>query len=151
MILSQSSFQVARTWGLAVVIGVTVGLAYAVTGLIARLLLPWASGERPITVLQLGQSRRGVVATLLTGVASVAILVFAWWATLRWFDLSPYFAKRPLDVWRFLTTGRSDDRTRCGRRSARRSSTPPSASPSGRSPRSRWPQASSPRRSSTPS
>ena len=110
MILSQSSFQVARTWGLAVVIGVTVGLAYAVTGLIARFLLPWAAGERPITVLQLGQSRRGVVATVLTGVASVAILVFVWWATLRWFDLSPYFAKRPLDVWRFLTTA-SDDRS----------------------------------------
>ena len=76
MILSQSSFQVARTWGLAVVIGVTVGLAYAVTGLIARLLVPWAAGERPITVLQLGQSRRGVIATVLTGVASVAILVY---------------------------------------------------------------------------
>jgi ABC-type nitrate/sulfonate/bicarbonate transport system permease component len=110
MILSQSSFQVARTWGLAVVIGVSVGLAYALTGLIARFLLPWASGERPITVMQLGTSRRGLLASVVTAVASVVILVAGWWATLRWFDLSPYFAKRPMDVWRFLTTV-SDDRT----------------------------------------
>ena len=110
MILSQSSFQVARTWGLAVVIGVTRRLAYAVTGFIARFLLPWAAGSGRSPCCSSGQSRRGVVATVLTGVASVAILVFAWWATLRWFDLSPYFAKRPLDVWRFLTTT-SDDRS----------------------------------------
>ncbi len=45
MILSQSSFQVARTWGLAVVIGVTVGLAYAVTGLIARFLRAVGGGR----------------------------------------------------------------------------------------------------------
>ena len=32
MIQSQSSFDVARTWGLALVMGLTVGLVYAVTG-----------------------------------------------------------------------------------------------------------------------
>ncbi len=110
MILSQSSFQVARTWGLAIMIGVSVGVAYAITGLVARFLLPWASGERPITVLQLGESRRTATSTVVTGVASAVLLVVAWWTLLRIFDLSPYFAKRPADVWRFMTTV-SDDRT----------------------------------------
>jgi sulfonate transport system permease protein len=111
MILSQSSFNVARTWGLAVVIGVTVGLAYAITGLLARALLPWASGERPITVLQLGESRRTVTSTVVTAIVSAVVLVATWWLLLRLADLSPYFAKRPGDVWRFLTRvsdGRSD-------------------------------------------
>lgn len=110
MILSQSSFDVARTWGLAVVIGVTVGLVYVLTGLIARVLVPWASGERPITVLQLGETRRGVPSTLVTAVASTALLLAAWWGLLGLYDLNPYFAKRPGDVWRFLTRV-SDDRS----------------------------------------
>lgn len=110
MILSQSSFDVARTWGLAVVIGVTVGLAYATTGLMARLLLPWATGERPISVLQLGGIRRGVMTTVVTAMVSTAVLVAAWWGLLGLYDLNPYFAKRPGDVWRFLTRV-SDDRS----------------------------------------
>ena len=70
MILSQSSFQVARTWGLAVVIGVTVGLAYAVTGLIARFLAAVGGGRaadhraaaRPVPARRRrhGAHRRGV-------------------------------------------------------------------------------------------
>ena len=111
MILSQSSFDVARTWGLAVVIGATVGLAYGAAGALARVLLPWASGERPISVVQLGESRRKPVSMVLTAIASTALLVAAWWALLRLYDLNPYFAKRPGDVWRFLTRvsdGRSD-------------------------------------------
>jgi sulfonate transport system permease protein len=110
MILSQSSFDVARTWGLAIVIGVTVGLAYAATGLLARVLLPWATGERPISVLQLGESRRSVMSTTVTAIVSVLVIVVAWWGLLWVADLNPYFAKRPGDTWRFLTTV-SDDRS----------------------------------------
>lgn len=110
MILSQSSFNVARTWGLAIVIGVSVGVVYAVTGLLARVLLPWAAGERPISVLQLGEARRSLGASFVTAIASVAILVGTWWLLLRIADLNPYFAKRPMDVWHFLTRV-DDDRT----------------------------------------
>ena len=53
MIQSQSSFDVARTWGLAVVMGLTVGVVYAAMGILSRVLLPWAAGERPLSVLQL--------------------------------------------------------------------------------------------------
>ena len=108
MILSQSSFNVARTWGLAVVIGVSVGLAYALIGLLARVLLPWATGERPITVLQLGESRQRIVPTVVTAIVSAAALVGAWWLLLWLRDLSPYFAKRPSHVWLFLTRASGD-------------------------------------------
>jgi ABC-type nitrate/sulfonate/bicarbonate transport system permease component len=110
MIQSQSSFDVARTWGLALVMGLTVGLVYAVTGVLARLLLPWASGERPLAVVQLGARRSGASASVMSIVVSAAVLVGGWWALLQLYDLNPYFAKRPADVWRFLTST-SDDRS----------------------------------------
>jgi ABC-type nitrate/sulfonate/bicarbonate transport system permease component len=110
MIQSQSSFDVDRTWGLALVMGLTVGLVYAVTGVLARLLLPWASGERPLAVVQLGTARAGASSSALSIVVSAAVLIGGWWALLRLYDLDPYFAKRPVDVWRFLTTA-SDDRS----------------------------------------
>ena len=101
MIQSQSSFDVARTWGLAVVMGLTVGLVYAVTGVLARLLLPWAAGERPLAVLQLGAGRSSVASSAMSIAVSAAVLVAGWWGLLRLYDLNPYFAKTPgprLDV-----------------------------------------------------
>jgi ABC-type nitrate/sulfonate/bicarbonate transport system permease component len=110
MIQSQSSFDVARTWGLAVVMGLTVGLVYAATGVLARLLLPWAAGERPLAVIQLGTARSGAASTVTSIAVSAAVLIGGWWGLLRLYDLDPYFAKSPADVWRFLTTA-SDDRS----------------------------------------
>ena len=59
MIQSQSSFDVPRTWGLAVVMGLTVGVVYAAMGILSRVLLPWAAGERPLSVLQLAPDGQG--------------------------------------------------------------------------------------------
>lgn len=110
MINSQAGFDIARTWGLAIVIALLVGLAYLLTGLAARITVPWATGERPIAVLQLGESRRGALATVLLAIASAVGLVAIWALLLGAFDLNPYFAKRPDDVWAFLTVS-SQDRT----------------------------------------
>jgi sulfonate transport system permease protein len=110
MIQSQSSFDVARTWGLAVVMGLTVGLVYAAMGALARFLLPWAAGERPLAVLQLVTGRASLASSALSIAVSAAVLVAGWWGLLRLYDLNPYFAKTPADVWTFLTTT-SDDRS----------------------------------------
>lgn len=110
MIQSQSSFDVARTWGLAVVMGLTVGVVYAAMGVLAAVLLPWASGERPLAVLQLATGRASAAASALSIALSAGVLVVGWWGLLRLYDLSPYFAKSPADVWTFLTTV-SDDRS----------------------------------------
>lgn len=42
MTVSQQQLDVARTWGIALVAGAVAGLAYGVTALIARFLLPWS-------------------------------------------------------------------------------------------------------------
>ena len=42
MIASQTSYQVNRTWGLALVAGLLACLAYGITALIGRALTPWA-------------------------------------------------------------------------------------------------------------
>lgn len=110
MINSQASFDVARTWGLAIVIAALVGVAYALTGLAARLAVPWASGERPIAVLQLGESRRRVLPSVLLGILAALVLIATWSLLLRVFGLNPYFAKGPAEVWGFLTVA-SDGRT----------------------------------------
>ena len=110
MIQSQSSFDVARTWGLAAVMGLTVGVVYAAMGLLSRLLLPWAAGERPLAVLQLASGRASVASSALSIAMSAGLLIVGWWGLLRAYDLNPYFAKSPADVWTFLTTT-SDDRS----------------------------------------
>jgi ABC-type nitrate/sulfonate/bicarbonate transport system permease component len=46
MVASEQSLQVTRTWGLAIVSAGVGGLAYALTSLIALLLLPWAAESR---------------------------------------------------------------------------------------------------------
>jgi sulfonate transport system permease protein len=109
MIQSQSSFDVARTWGLAVVMGLTVGVVYAAMGILSRVLLPWAAGERPLSVLQLA-GRSNVRSSALSIAVSAAVLIVGWWGLLRVYDLNRYFAKTPADVWTFLTTS-SDDRS----------------------------------------
>ena len=109
MIQSQSSFDVPRTWGLAVVMGLTVGVVYAAMGILSRVLLPWAAGERPLSVLQLA-GRSSVRSSALSIAVSAAVLIVGWWGLLRVYDLNRYFAKTPADVWTFLTTS-SDDRS----------------------------------------
>jgi ABC-type nitrate/sulfonate/bicarbonate transport system permease component len=42
MIASQTSYEVSRTWGLAIVAGLLAGIAYGITAMIGRALTPWA-------------------------------------------------------------------------------------------------------------
>lgn len=112
MIQSQSSFAVDRTWALAIVISALVGLAYGITGLIGRLLLPWAGKESPIPIMQLGSHRiSGMWPRLGVGLGTALAIIALWWALLDVFALHPYFAYRPPDVWQFLIDpGRAAER-----------------------------------------
>ncbi len=47
MTQSQASFQVARTWGIALAIAVVSGLGYGITVLAEYLLVPWARRAKP--------------------------------------------------------------------------------------------------------
>jgi sulfonate transport system permease protein len=105
MIASQQAFDVPRTWGLAVLLTLLSAAVYVLTGAVGARLAPW-----PETSTRLGDVaprhddplvKRTAIATAYLA-ASIALIVFAWWAALELFDLSPFFAKRPGDVWEFL-------------------------------------------------
>jgi sulfonate transport system permease protein len=112
MIQSQSSFQVARTWGLAFVAAGLAGLGYAATSAVARALTPWADKEARIVVAQIGSpSRAGAHAALPRVLRTLALLAFSlaaligiWYGFIRAFGLDPYFAKDPRTVWNYLFT-----------------------------------------------
>ena len=42
MIQAQSSFAVARTWGIALVVAALAGVLYLAASILARVLTPWA-------------------------------------------------------------------------------------------------------------
>ncbi|MFN4846502.1 MAG: ABC transporter permease subunit, partial [Rhodoluna sp.] len=42
LVNAQQSLEVARVWGLALVSGLIAGLAYALFGLLARIVTPWS-------------------------------------------------------------------------------------------------------------
>jgi ABC-type nitrate/sulfonate/bicarbonate transport system permease component len=110
MIQSQSSFQVARTWGLAFVAAGVAGLGYAATSAIARAVTPWAGKEARIVVTQIGTPRGGgsplrrALRTLGLLAFSLVALIAIWYGFIRVFGLDPYFAKDPRAVWNYLFT-----------------------------------------------
>jgi ABC-type nitrate/sulfonate/bicarbonate transport system permease component len=110
MIQSQSSFQVARTWGIAFVAAGVAGLGYAVTSAVARALTPWAGREARIAVSQAATAgpvrhpTRRVLRTLVLLGFSFVATIGIWYGFIRLFDLDPYFAKDPRAVWTYLFT-----------------------------------------------
>jgi len=108
LVQAQSSFEVARTWGIALVISALAGLLYAATALVARLATPWAARLLDVGTGagEAADPRSGRLARALetTGflVLSLAVTVFGWYALLRLFDLNGYFAKTPADVWAYV-------------------------------------------------
>jgi ABC-type nitrate/sulfonate/bicarbonate transport system permease component len=46
----------------------------------------------------------GLARGLFSGLISVGIVLLAWWAFLKVFDVSPFIGKGPADVWRWLFT-----------------------------------------------
>lgn len=108
MIQAQSSFEVARTWGLALVVSALAGVLYLGAGILGRILTPWAAtvdvstgGARNVPPAAAWlRTARAIGTVILT----VGLLLGVWWGLLRWLDLNPFFAKRPDDVYRYLFT-----------------------------------------------
>ncbi|MBO3747452.1 ABC transporter permease subunit [Streptosporangiaceae bacterium NEAU-GS5] len=110
LVQAQSSFQVARTWAVALVISALAGAGYGVVAVIARRLTPWAARDVSVGVGAVAaQASGGRLRTLLIGAAgvvgSILVVVAAWYAVIRGFALDPYFAKTPADVAAHLFTG----------------------------------------------
>ncbi|GIF69239.1 hypothetical protein Ais01nite_72740 [Asanoa ishikariensis] len=108
LVQAQSSFEVARTWGIALVISAVAGLLYAVTALVARLATPWAGRLLDVGVGETAAPRANRLLRALetTGflVLTVAVTIAGWYALLRLFDLNGYFAKTPADVFAYVVS-----------------------------------------------
>jgi sulfonate transport system permease protein len=110
MVQSQSSFEVSRTWGIALVTAALAGIGYAVVSLAGRFLTPWAAGEQLLVASSPSPRKHTRMApriargaTLLT--LSFVLMIAAWYGFVRILHLDPYFAKDPTDVYRYLTSG----------------------------------------------
>lgn len=106
LVHAQSSFEVARTWAIALVMSALSGFVFWITGVIGRRLTPWLAQEvslvdalpAPSTVPWAKRLLVGLGSTLLATV----IVLGAWWGIIVAADLNPYFAKTPWDVFRYL-------------------------------------------------
>jgi ABC-type nitrate/sulfonate/bicarbonate transport system permease component len=111
LIQSQTSFQVTETWGLAVFIAALAGVVYALTSLVARVLLPWSAKGSTVVVgaaerQNLGQPRlvRFLQASFYL-VLSLALIIGLWYGVIWLLSLNDFFAKTPADVWSYLVSG----------------------------------------------
>ena len=111
LINSQQALNFSRTWAIILVATLVAGAVYAATGLVARLLTPWAR-EVPANLADgVGRAaparRDGLLVTLLRGLGSallsVLAILLAWSALLHVLHVSSFIAKGPLDVWGYLT------------------------------------------------
>jgi sulfonate transport system permease protein len=112
LVQAQSSFEVARSWGIALSLALLAGLLYGLACLVSRLLVPWAGQDATVAVgsgadpaaagmRAAGARLAGSLAFLLW---SIVLAVALWYLLLRAFRLDDYFAKTPLDVWRYLVS-----------------------------------------------
>jgi sulfonate transport system permease protein len=105
MIQALRTLETDRVWAVAVVSTVAAGLTYGVVGWLGRRAAPWAATTvtaPPPPPAAGGRHRALRWAAEL--VASVAAVLGLWVAFLRVFDLNPYFAKGPREVWAYLFT-----------------------------------------------
>lgn len=106
-ILALRSLNTDGLWALAVIAAVVTVAVYVLVGAIGRRISP----ERPPILMAAPADRggrrrwwqRAVQSTGLT-LATVVLAVLGWFAVLRLFDLNPYFAKSPSDVFAWLFT-----------------------------------------------
>lgn len=92
-----------RVWAIAAVSTAVSCVAYVGIGALARLLCPWAAGV-DTTARAATRRRGGWLGQLVALVIPVVVVIVLWLGFLRVFDVDPYFAKTPLDVWRSLVT-----------------------------------------------
>jgi sulfonate transport system permease protein len=110
MIQAQSSFAVARTWGIALVVAALAGSLYLGATAVAHVLTPWAGqvviglGGLPAAA-RTGGRWRWIVHSAAFLAASVGLLAAVWYGLIRVFELNPFFAKDPDDVYWYLAIG----------------------------------------------
>jgi sulfonate transport system permease protein len=106
LIQAQSSFEVPRTWGVALVLSALAALLYATVSVVARLVVPWESREAMVGIGSAGNdggaAKSSAASAIVFFIASIAAVILAWYGLIWLFQLDNFFAKTPLDVWTYL-------------------------------------------------
>ncbi|ONH59295.1 hypothetical protein CcI49_17795 [Frankia sp. CcI49] len=115
IITTQQQMDLALTWALALVATVIAGAGYVLTGLVGRLVAPWAGETVDLTPSldpDADARRRNAdrpaplrwARTAGAAVTSAAAVVGLWWGLITVFDLSDLVAKTPVDVWEYMVS-----------------------------------------------
>ncbi|MBN2740668.1 MAG: ABC transporter permease subunit [Rhodobacteraceae bacterium] len=101
-IRAMRSLDVAGTWALASTAAAISMLAYGGLGRLSRAL---NTGPPPLILAPLlDGGRRAGWRALVHPLVVTLVLIAIWWLSMEGAGLSPFFAKRPGDVWAFLIT-----------------------------------------------
>lgn len=93
------------TWAIALVAALVSISAYGIIGLLST----WLGTAKPDILLatspaQVSGGAVTALRSLVLGLATIVLILSAWWIVMEAFALSRFFAKRPDDVWRYLVT-----------------------------------------------
>lgn len=108
-IRAMRALDVDATWALATVASAVAIAVYLAVGRLGRLVWP----DRPALILASapGAASPGLGRRMIDGLgvplATLAVVLVAWWGLMEAFDLNRFFAKRPGDVWVYLVTAES--------------------------------------------
>ena len=105
------ALQTDRIWVIAVMSTIVATGGYMVIGALGRYLCPWSPaldlGAVPTPRQEPGLLNR------LTGLLAPILVVFVFWYAFLWvFQIKPFFAKTPFDVWAELFTNADAPETR---------------------------------------
>ena len=92
-----------RVWAIAVLSTVVSSGAYLAVGALGRLLCPWAPAL-DVGAAPAARHEPGLLNRLSALLAPIAAVIVLWYGFLLTFNLNPYFAKTPFDVWTELVT-----------------------------------------------
>ncbi|MGT2424818.1 ABC transporter permease [Amnibacterium kyonggiense] len=96
----------AQVFAVAVLATAMAAIPYGLLGLLRRVLVPWSSG---LSTAAVDPARAGSAAGRVLGavgwvLASVVVVVAAWWLYLIVFGISPFVGKTPVAVLQYVTS-----------------------------------------------
>jgi len=105
------ALQTDRIWVIAALSTLVASGGYMLVGALGRLLCPWAPAL-DVAAAPAARQEPGLL-NRIGALALPVVAVFAFWIAFLWvFDLHPYFAKTPSDVWAELFTNPDAPETR---------------------------------------
>ncbi|GAA4175288.1 ABC transporter permease [Gryllotalpicola koreensis] len=96
----------AQVFAVAVLATLMAAVPYGLLGIARRILVPWSTGLSTAAAEAPGRGSalRRIGNAIGWAVASVAVIIGAWWLYLIAFGVTPFVGKSPAVVWTYLTS-----------------------------------------------